>query len=190
VKEVYVTIFPHHKQLISLFSRYGFEEISKKHTGNGTELVLLKKMGEMKGNVCLDYPYINDAHRKYILSLYPQWHSRLLPDSILNNENLDAVVNDISHTNSIHKIYLAAMDGVENLQPNHILVIYRTSDGKGPAHYRSVATSVCVVEEVKNINDFPDEKSFLDYSSSYSVKCQLLCPVRVNYLGRFSHIDN
>ena len=169
VNEVYVTSFSHHTQLINLFSKYGFEVVANKHTSNGQELVLVKSMGDMKGNVHFDYPYINGAHRKYILSLYPQWHTRLLPDSILNNENPEAVVNDISHSNSIHKIYLAAMDGVENLQPNDILVIYRTGDGKGPAHYRSVATSVCVVEEVKNINHFPDEKSFLDYSSSYSI---------------------
>jgi len=169
VNEVYVTIFPHHFQLVNLFSKYGFQEVAKKKTDNGTELVLVKKMGNIRGNVHLDYPYVNGAHRKYILSLYPQWHTRLLPDSILNNENPDAVINDISHTNSIHKIYLTAMDGVENLQPNDILMIYRTSDGKGPAHYRSVATSVCVVEEVKNINQFPDENSFLEYSSSYSI---------------------
>lgn len=169
VNEVYVTIFPHHTQLINLFSKYGFEEVAKKITGNGTELVLAKEMGVIKGNVHVDYPHVNGNFRKYILSLYPQWHSRLLPDSILNNENPDAVVNDTSHTNSIHKIYLTAMDGVEQLQPNDTLVIYRTSDRKGPAHYRSVATSVCVVEEVININQFPDENSFLEYSSSYSI---------------------
>lgn len=169
VNEIYVTIFPHHIQLVNLFSKYGFEVAAKKHTDNGTELVLIKKIGNMKGNVYLDYPHINGANRKYVLSVYPQWHTRLLPDSILNNENPDAVVNDISHTNSIHKIYLTAMDGVENLKPNDILVIYRTSDGKGPAHYRSVATSICVVEETKNINQFPDEGSFLEYSYSYSI---------------------
>jgi len=169
VNEIYVTIFPHHTQLVSLFCKYGFKEAAKKHTINGTELVLIKKMGSMKGNAYLDYPYVNGTNRKYILSLYPQWHTRLLPDSILKTENPNAVVNDISHTNSIHKIYLTAMDGIENLQTNDILVIYRTSDGKGPAHYRSVATSVCVVEEVKDINQFVDENSFLEYSSSYSI---------------------
>lgn len=169
VNEVYVTIFPHHTQLVNMFSKYGFNMVAKKKTSNGSELVLVKQMGNMNGNVHHDYPYVNGAHRKYILSLYPQWHTRLLPDSILNNENPEAVVNDVSHSNSIHKIYLAAMEGVENLQPNDILVIYRTGDGKGPAHYRAVATSVCVVEEVKNINQFPNEKTFLDYSSSYSI---------------------
>ncbi len=174
MNEIYVTIFPQHTQLVNLFCKYGFEKVAKKHTNNGTEIVLIKKMGDMKGNVYLDYPYvnatnINATNRKYILSLYPKWHTRLLPDSILNNENPNAVVNDISHTNSIHKIYLTAMDGVENLQANDILVIYRTSDRKGPAHYRSVATSVCVVEEVKNIHKFSNENSFLDYSSSYSI---------------------
>ncbi len=61
------------------------------------------------------------------------------------------------------------MNGTDKLHNGDILVIYRTSDGKGHAHYRSVATSICVVEDVQNINNFPDKNSFLKYSSSYSI---------------------
>lgn len=169
VEEVYVTVFPKHGFLVKSFKRYGFNEVAKKTTHNGEELVLVKKMGLLTGNLKSDYPFIDFSGRKFILSLYPEWHSRLLPDSILQNEDPDALVKDISYTNSIHKIYLTSMAGTESLVRGDILVIYRTTDNKGPAHYRSVVTSICVVEEVKDINSFSTESEFLQYASSYSI---------------------
>lgn len=82
------------------------------------------------------------------MSIYPDYHTRMLPDSILNNESHD-LIQDVSHTNSIHKIYLCAMEGTSNFKPGDIIVTYRTTDRQGPARYRSVITSVCVVEEYK-----------------------------------------
>lgn len=168
-EEVYVTIFSKHEYLVSSFKKYGFKEAAFKDTENGRELVLVKKMGEFSGNLKQDYPFINFSGRKFILSIYPEWHSRLLPDSILKNENPDALLEDVSHTNSIHKIYLAKMKGMEEISKGDILVIYRTTDRPGNARYRSVATSVCVVEEYKNINTFSSEEDFLKYASSYSI---------------------
>jgi len=37
------------------------------------------------------------------------------------------IVKDVSHTNSIHKIYLTKMQGTEQLKRGDLLVIYRTS---------------------------------------------------------------
>jgi hypothetical protein len=119
--------------------------------------------------ITLDYPFINTNCNKFLLSIYPQWHSRLLPDSILKNESKDAIVIDVSHTNSIHKVYLTKMTGVDSLQHGDILVIYRTSDGMGPAYYRSVATSICVVDEVLDISTFATYNDFLSYTQSYSI---------------------
>jgi hypothetical protein len=61
------------------------------------------------------------------------------------------------------------MKGTEGLVRGDVLLIYRTSDQKGAAFYRSVATSVCVVEEVKNIREFASEGDFLTYCKPYSV---------------------
>ncbi|MCZ2221993.1 hypothetical protein NUW87_11590, partial [Corynebacterium pilbarense] len=52
-------------------------------------------------------------------------------DSILKNEDPVLLIKDTSHTNSIHKIYLTAMEGTDRLKTGDTLVIYRTaSDGK------------------------------------------------------------
>jgi hypothetical protein len=169
VNEIYVTVFAHHAPLVSLLQRYGFEEKAIKTTANGTELVLVKSFMSIRPDVLTGYPFIWPNSRKFLLSLHPQWHSRLLPDSILNNENPGAVLADVSHTNSIHKIYLAGMSGVDGLARGDSLLIYRTTDHKGPAHYRSVVTSVCVVEEVRSIHSFSKVEDFLSYASSYSI---------------------
>lgn len=168
-EEVYLTVFEKHASLVALLKKYGFEEQASKSTSNGTELVLVKVLHDAYKNPTLSYPLINASGTNiHLLSIYPNWHTRLLPDSILNNESA-TIVQDISHTNSIHKIYLAKMRGLDSLKTGDILLIYRTNDGDGPAYFRSVVTSICVVEEYRNINNFSSEKEFLDYCRPYSV---------------------
>lgn len=61
------------------------------------------------------------------------------------------------------------MEGIEDLHPKDLLVIYRMSDGQGPAEYRSVATSICVVEELRQKNSFKDINEYLTYTKPFSV---------------------
>ncbi len=168
VDEIYVTVFPRHAKLIELFARYGFTKVAEKPGTTGTEDVMVRSLRRRSGDVTRDYPLIDMSGRKYLLSLYPKWHTRLLPDSKLVNESPD-IVKDVSHTNSIHKIYLTKMQGTEQLRRGDLLLIYRTSDGQGPAHYRSVVTSICTVEEVRNIASFASEKALIDYCEPHSV---------------------
>jgi hypothetical protein len=167
--DIYVTVFPKHEPLIDLFQKYGFEKGGTKTTENGTEDVYLRSLDSTVRDVVQDYPLIHHRGRdKYILSIYPDWHTELLPDSILNNETID-LLNDVSHTNSIHKAYICRMEGVEELQRGDMLVIYRTKDDQGPAYYRSVATSICVVEEYRSRSDFENVGHFVDYCEKYSI---------------------
>lgn len=167
--DIYVTVFDKHAYLITLMQRYGFNIIATKNTVNGNENVLVRRMDQTTGDVLLDYPKFRvQGNKKYLMSIYPKFHTRMLPDSILNNES-HSLIQDVSHTNSIHKIYLCGMEAAALFEPGDVIVTYRTSDVKGAARYRSVITSVCVVEEYKNIGDFNNLQSFLDYAVSYSV---------------------
>ena len=167
--DIYVTAFEKHQPLIRLMMTYGFDSIGTKTTSDGIEQVLLKKMVMQHDDSLQDYPILNlrDRHA-FWLPIYPDYHTRLLPDSILNKESM-SMVKDVSHTNSIHKIYLTAMSGAKLITNGDVLIVYRTGDGKGPAYYRAVATSACVVEEVKNINEFSNYNDFYRYCSSYSI---------------------
>nr|WP_300309239.1 GNAT family N-acetyltransferase [Halomonas sp.] len=167
--EIYVTVFSKHSALVSLFQRYGFVVAGEKSTHNGIELVLLKKISAEYSDPLMNYPLVDvRPNRNFLLSLYPKWHTRLLPDSILNNEHA-SIVQDVSHTNSIHKVYLTKMRGTECLRRGDTLLIYRTSDNAGPARYRSVVTSVCMVEEVRSIREFSEFDEFYRYCEPYSV---------------------
>ncbi len=172
VNDIYVTVFDKHDYLIKLFQLYGFIRVAKKQTANGCENVLVREMDKdnLTGDLLSDYPYINNRNneKKYLLSIYPEFHTRLFPDSILVSESPD-IVSDVSYANSIRKIYICAMHDAQKMKRHDIVIIYRTGDKKGPARYRSVATSLCVIENIRNIDSFDDEKDFINYCSKYSV---------------------
>lgn len=165
----YVTIFEKHSYLIGLLKKYGFYEHGHKGQGDKTELVLVKDMKAITNDVLNDYPLLNYKGKNiYLLAIYPEYHSKMFPDSILNNESFN-ILEDQSHTNSIHKVYLSAIPAVGNLKRGDIVVIYRTGDQKGPAEYRSVVTSICTVEVVKNKRYFSTYENFYKNVNSYSI---------------------
>lgn len=49
------------------------------------------------------------------------------------------------------------------------MFIYRTSDKPGLAYYRSLVSSVCVVEEYRHIDSFENYTEFERYCAPYSV---------------------
>lgn len=164
VSEIYVTIFPKHVGLIRLFEKYGFSKCGMK---NG-EIVFSRQMNIHNGDIIKDYPHISLAgHRYFLLAIYPEYHTKLFPDSILHNEDAN-LVQDISYTNTIHKVYIAKMP-LTRMQRGDIVIMYRTTDRPGQARFRSVITSVCVIEEVKRKGDFANLAEFLKFSVPHSV---------------------
>lgn len=169
VDEVYLTIFDKHNSLILLIEKYGFVKRAIKTTQNGKEYVYFKDLRNTQGDILLDYPLVHTKGRsKYCLSIYPKYHTRLFPDSILNTEKYD-VIKDVSYTNSINKIYVCSMPDAKVIGPEDIIVTYRTKDNQGPAHFRSVVTSVCVVEDVRFRENFNNFDEFFQYANEYSV---------------------
>ena len=164
----YVTIFPKHEALIELVQTFGFEEYGEKGDVLKPEKVFVKNMKKVTGDVNKDYPLIRRRRtNKYLLSIYPKYHSVMFPDSILTTENKN-IITDISHTNSIHKIYVCTM-GVDVLRYGEVIVLYRTAEYGRSAEYSAVVTSVCVVEEVRKQSDFSSFDEFFKYANQYSV---------------------
>ncbi|MEN6370050.1 MAG: GNAT family N-acetyltransferase [Thermotogota bacterium] len=168
VTELYITVFPKHFTLIALLQEFGFTQYGAKTSANGTEVVLVKSLSSLTGSPRLDYPRFRIlGNRKFILPIQPKWHTQLFPDSILASESYD-VVADVAHTNSIDKCYICFMDASE-VSPGDLLVIYRTSDSRGPAEYRSVVTSICTAEDIRFKRSFVSRDEFLEYSEKASV---------------------
>lgn len=190
VRYVYLTVFAKQEALIKLFETYGFVRHGAKHTANGTEYVYIRDLQQHSADPLTDYPFIHpqNAHI-YLLAIQPQYHTNLFPEAILQNEPLD-IVKDVSHSNSIQKIYLSAAHNAPQLKRGDLLVIYRTNDQQGAAAYRSVASAVCTVLEVKHINSFKDESEYLAYCERFSVfskkeLCDFYAKKRYPYIIRF-----
>ena len=172
VEEIYVTIFEKHVGLVNLLKKYGFEKKAIKGDPANPESVYVKSMKCHTDDIYKDFPFMHTAGKnKYVLSIYPPYHTKLFPDSILSTEmrDKDSLIKDVSHTNSIHKIYLCRMEDAKQMKHGDLVVIYRTSDKQGPAEYRSVVTSVCVVEEVKTPKDFKSYGEYIKYTNYYSI---------------------
>lgn len=173
VDDIYVTVYPKHNYLIRLFQSFGFSHIANKGYDTNPEHVLLKDMRNaiITGDIINDYPFVSNMayNKKFLLSIRPEYHTELFPDSILNNES-PGIVKDISYTNSIKKIYICSMQDVVKFRPNDIILMYRTSHGlQGSAYYNSVITSLCVVSKVTHINNYSSAEEFIAYCKKYSV---------------------
>jgi len=166
---VYVTVFSKHKSLVKLFLRYGFKWHGYKDGVDGREDVFVKSLTVIEGCPLVDFPRFKLKDKRYfLLAIYPEYHSSFLPESILSNESLN-ILEDVSHTNSVHKIYISGIPKSKQMRRGDIIVIYRTTDRPGFAKFRSVATSIVVVEEVRQIQSFVAEEDFVKYTKPYSV---------------------
>ncbi|AIQ46491.1 acetyltransferase [Paenibacillus sp. FSL R7-0273] len=169
IKNIYVTVFDKHQKLVETFKKYGFKVSGSKVSPAGEELVLTKSLITTVNNILQDYPLVKSSERaKHLLAIKPRYHTKLFPDSILKNESFD-IISDVSHTNSIHKVYLSSMSGLASVKTGDLLVIYRTKTENTSAWYTSVATSICVIEEVKSPREFSNLESYMRYCRSYSV---------------------
>lgn len=163
VQEVYVTIYdkrPEQRRLIDLLEQWGFVLWGTK---GEEELVYIRDFSPKYNidNLKSCFPYISKGRNAYVVPIYPEYHTELLPDSILNTESPEEFIEDFPHRNCINKVYVSrAMEPYPSI--GDILIFYRTG-----GYYRSVVTTIGEVLEVKS--DFRDENDFILYCRKKSV---------------------
>lgn len=162
VQEIYVTIYDkrsEQRRLIELLEQWGFDLWGKK----GEELVYVRDFSPRFdiNNLKSCFPYISKDMNAYIVPIYQEYHTELLPDSILNTESPEEFVEDFPHRNCISKVYVSwAIKPYPRI--GDILVFYRTG-----GYYESVVTTIGVVQEIKF--DFLNEEAFILYCHKKSV---------------------
>ncbi|OUL60977.1 PIN domain-containing protein [Flavobacterium sp. AJR] len=162
VDEIYVTIFDkrdEQKRLIELLEQWGFTLWGKKND----EFVYIRDFSRKtdEKNLKLCYPYISSNKDCYIVPIYPDYHTELLPDSILNTESPEEFIEDFPHRNGINKVYVSrALTPHPNI--GDILVFYRTG-----GYFKSVISTIGVVQEIKY--DFINVEEFILYCRKSSV---------------------
>lgn len=163
VQEIYVTVYdkrPEQRRLIDLVEQWGFVLWGTKGEG---ELVYVRDFSPQFNieNLKSCFPYISKGRNVYVVPIYPEYHTELLPDSILNTESPEEFIEDFPHRNCINKVYVSrAMEPYPNI--GDILVFYRTG-----GYYKGVVTTIGEVLEVKS--DFPNENDFILYCRKKSV---------------------
>jgi len=163
VDEIYTTIFRRRtdqERLISLLEDWGFKWAGTKRSASGEEDVYVRGFAAYadRNAPSITYPFVSRAARKYMVPIYPEYHTELLPDSILRTESPLDYVEHKPNRNAIRKAYISRSIR-KDMRPGDIIVFYRTASN-GPAHYTAVATTIGVVESVVlGIRSFDDFKS-------------------------------
>jgi len=166
VDEIYVTIFnkrPEEERLISLFLEWGFKYWGTKKSSSGEEQVYVRDFGKSfnVSNPKFTFPYFSLNSNVYLVPIIPEYHTNLLPDSILRTELPDNFVENETFRNALSKVYVSK-SFVRNLNCGDILVFYRTG-----GYHISVITTIGIVESV--ISDIKDEREFISLCRKRSV---------------------
>ncbi|MHB8085742.1 MAG: PIN domain-containing protein [Dehalococcoidia bacterium] len=166
VDEVYVTIFDkriEQQALINLLEDYGFYRHGLKNGPGGNELVYIRSCERLanRSTPKLTYPFFSLEGQIFIVPIYPEYHTELFPDSILQTESPMDFVENEPHRNAISKVYISR--SIErNLHPGDVIVFYRTG-----GYHKSVVTTIGVVEGM--IDNIPTEADFIRLCRKRSV---------------------
>lgn len=165
VEELYVTIFDKREEqqrLISLLEEWGFVHWGTKETKNGIEQVLVRDFNKnVNPQPQISFPFVSRNANKYIVPIYPEYHTELFPDSILNNESPRNFVENEPHRNALKKVYISRSFN-RNLNPGDLVIFYRTG-----GNYQGVVSTIGIVESI--IDNIPSEEKFIDLCRKRSV---------------------
>lgn len=164
---VYLTVYPHHKGLISMLESFGFRHV----TDRGGEWVYLKSRKSADTGCPKDYfplVFFGRGRGKY-LPIEAEYHDRMFPRSKLcNTEQLSW---DAGVSNGVTKMYVATPSQTIDYRIHDVVLIYRKS-ATNPG-FNSVVSSYCTVQAVrpvkKNGKALLDEEHFIEYLGNKTV---------------------
>lgn len=158
VEEIYVTIFDkrdEQKRLIELMETWGFRKWGVKETPTGIENVYVRPFEKPADRTQprLTFPFLSSDSDVFVVPIYPEYHTELFPDSILQTESPLNFVENQPHRNAIRKAYIS--HSIErNLNTGDIILFYRTG-----GYYKSVITTIGIVENTKQPASFEELKA-------------------------------
>lgn len=161
IDEIYVTLFDDREELVALedlFYRWGFVFHGYKNNGEKREKVLKKFLHTIDYSLSpmQNFPNISYSCNKFIVPILPQYHTTLLPDSQLKNENRIDFLGKEAHRYALQKVYISWAP-TNGAKPGDIIIFYRMGWPGENKKYTSVVSSVAIVDEiienVKSEND-------------------------------------
>ncbi|MGB4774590.1 MAG: PIN domain-containing protein, partial [Daejeonella sp.] len=167
VSEIYVTIFnkrEEQRRLITLLEEWGF---ILHGTKGQNELVYVRDFSPRFNldNPKFSYPYIGLTTNAFLIPIYPDYHTELLPDSYLKTESPEDYIEQEPHRNALSKVYICR--SIErNIKKGDIIIFYRTAQG-GSGYHTSVITTIGIAEG--KIDNIADENDFISKCRKRSV---------------------
>lgn len=149
-KEIYVTVFQEHQDLITQLEKFGFIMIGY---NLNRECVYIKSREKIDySDPYKAFPFINPNFEKTgYLIIKDEYHDLLFPYSELKNvHNSSESFLDVS--NGISKVYLGSPYTTPPYQKGDPVLIYRQFTGEGQKRYKSCLTTYCVVKNIITIN--------------------------------------
>lgn len=147
-EEIYVTIFEkreEQRRLIYLLEEWGFTKHGTK--GANGELVYARDFSKRFDplNPKLTYPRFSSSNGAFLVPIYPDYHSELLPDSYLRTESPDDFKENYPHRNALSKVYICRSVR-RDVKSGDVLIFYRTAPEGKSGYHHSVVTTIGVVE--------------------------------------------
>lgn len=186
VDEIYVTIFENtfeQRRLTALLQDWGFRHHGRKISSSGEEQVFVRDFRPLadRGHPALTFPYVSREANKYIVSIYPEYHTDLFPDSILTTESPREYVENRPHRNAISKVFISR-SFERGLVSGDIIVFYRTRSG-GSGYHTSVVSTLGIVQSV--VTDIKTEREFIEACRKRSVFSDSELASHWNYNRRY-----
>ena len=174
VDEIYVTLFTDRGELVALeelLYRWGFVFHGIKRNGEQKEKVLVKYLHTMIDGARpkLNYPNCSYSCNKFILPIMHQYHTTLLPDSQLNSENRIDFLGREPHRYALQKVYISWAP-TNGAKPGDLILFYRMGAHGENKKYKSVVSTVAIVDEIiENIRSEDDLLSLCQNRSVFTV---------------------
>lgn len=172
VDEIYVTLYtdrPELSALADLMKRWGFVDYGWKTGNPKPERVLIKRLNTFISSISVkeNYPNMLYCHDKYILPIKPEYHTSLLPDSKLNNENEINFLGKEARKYALQKVYIS-WGRSSGVKPGDFILFYRMGI-EGNKKHTSVLTTIGIVDEIiENIHSLNKLFEFCQNRSVFS----------------------
>ena len=161
-KEVYVTVFEAHNDLINQLEKFGFNLIGHRDG----ECVYIKRRDDINySDPYTAFPFIDSNYDEAgYLVVDDTFHDTLFPYSELKGKTTPKSILDVS--NGLSKTYLGSPTSEIGFKVGDPVFIYRKHTGDGKKSYISCITTYCMVKDIVQVNDQGNYRlSYEDYLS-------------------------
>ena len=143
-KEIYLTTFSEHTDIISQVTKFGFENVGINSRGEQVYLRSREKVDYSDPYRAFPFISPNYPYGGYLI-VEDKYHDTLFPYSELKYTAQDILDRDAA--NGITKVYIGKM-WKNKYYVGEPIFIYRKFTGNGTPRYKSCLTSFCVVSDV------------------------------------------